>query len=365
MSFERLTADLIGTVAQPANWQAALAQICDYTASSKALLSLRDLKTAEIVVPKDVAAELASPLIYGFSEPEVEAYLGHFAKHDPWTQIEQQNHPYYPYAMSRYLPLAQLKQSLFWDWLSPQGIQDCVVCEVGRKDQYWAALTLYFEDAGPDKSDLVLQRLRGVLPTIRSAWMAGRELQIAKSVEGSLDMVLAAIDEPAALLERNGTLIASNTAMTRQTQLWDIMAGQGQRLSLPTDLPVVTDGCDAFVANIQKSPPQTTDLQANVTIFDRFQTIDGEPRDIVLLTLSVPEQANETAEDQVWDNPSLTPREKELLQIIAPGERFVDSQEKMELSYPRIMQLWKSARAKLDLRDVNELRLAYELRKKS
>lgn len=70
-------------------------------------------------------------------------------------------------------------------------------------------------------------------------------------------------------------------------------------------------------------------------------------------------------QDQVWDNPSLTLREKELLQIIALGHRFVESQEKMGLSYPRIMQLWKSARTKLDLRDVNELRLAYELRKKS
>ncbi len=87
MDVGRLTQSLVGTVSNRGVWDRALGDLCAFVGARKALLSLRAYKTADIVVPDNVMRTYGSPLIYGFSEMEVGAYLDTYAVLYPLTRI--------------------------------------------------------------------------------------------------------------------------------------------------------------------------------------------------------------------------------------------------------------------------------------
>lgn len=363
MLYDQLSGILVRCVVDTSMWSEALQRLCNYTSTRKALITLRDLKTAEIVVPSDVLADFASPLIYGFSEEEVGSYLLKFAEIDVWTPVEQANYPYFPYAMSRYLDLRTLKQSEFWDWLEPQRINDCIVCELGRTDHYWAALNLYFDGIESSKVNIALERLRVVLPSLRSAWSASREFQLSKTSEDALMMVLNSMSFPAALVSRTGDTLRCNLELRELSLSWEKPVRIGTRFSLPRD--VLLDHDASIVSfDLIRTDERDTNLRAHVSAFQSAEFAGGERRDMYLVSCSPMELAPVAASGEIWENPALTIRERELVKLVALGHKFRIAQLKMELSYPRIMQLWKSSRDKLGFANVNDLRLAYELQKK-
>lgn len=342
-------------------WQAALSGLCAYTHAQKALISLRDKKTAEIVIPNDVSQDFASPLIYGFSEDQVEAFLGDFGEVDPWTEIERLNYPYFPYNMSRYLPQDQLRQSPFWQWLEPLNISECIVCELGRTETYWGALNLYFDTPTGTETQVVLERLKDVLPVLQSVWSSGRALQVAKTAANSLDMVLAAITDPAAIVLQDGELVAKNLAMHRFLEDAGIAVERGARLVLPVDLQIGATEAGTSL-DLKRSRPIGYRGEIKLKAHKNSQFMDGEVHDMLLLSIE-PRQTNAMhAGLNVWDVQSLTEREKTLVRLVANGMKFSEAQIEMKVSYPRIMQIWKSARKKLEVTDVNELRVSHRIR---
>lgn len=361
MDLKALSASLIETIQDPTKWQATLSKLCAYTHAQKALVSLRDNKTAEIVIPDDVSKDFASPLIYGFTVDQVEAFLGDFGEVDPWTEIERVNYPYFPYNMSRYLPQDQLRQSPFWQWLEPLGISECVVCELGRTETYWGALNLYFDTPTGTETQLVLERLKDVLPVLQNVWSSGRALQMAKTAAGSLDMVLAAIPNPAALVLQDGELVAQNHSMQRFLGDAGILVEQGTRLALPVDLPIAATGSGVSL-DLMRSGPIGFRGEIKVAAHRNAQFADGEVRDMFLLSIEPREAKAMYAGVNVWDVNTLTAREQTLVRLVANGMKFSEARVEMQVSYPRIMQIWKSARNKLEVTDVNELRLSHRLR---
>lgn len=363
MSFESLTIGLIRTIGHPEHWSAVLKQLREYTKSSKALLSLRDLKTAEIIVPNDVLEKRTSPFISGFSETAVASYLTDYVEIDPWTAIERVKHPYYPYAMSQHLSLNSLKRTPFWDWLEPQGIQDCIVCEIGHTDTYWVSLTLYCDHADDIKLGIALRALRAVLPLLRAAWREGRQFQMLLAAKSALQIVLTNIEDPAVLVARNGEILVHNDAMRVCCDTWSVDIEPGKRLSLPTNVALLTED-DASIIPVDRCGTRPSKLMATATLFQSSEMTDGEPLDTFLIKLTSEASHSRDRMHEIWDDKSLTPRESELVKIITTGTKFVDAQQRMAVSYPRVMQLWKSARVKLGFQNVNELRLAYQLRQK-
>ncbi|MEM6824141.1 MAG: helix-turn-helix transcriptional regulator [Pseudomonadota bacterium] len=360
MISQKLTDSLIRTISDPSAWHVALSQICEATLTPKALISLRDPKTAQIVVPEDVSVDFASPLIYGFSAAEVESYLGEFAALDPWTDVERAHYPYFPYAMSRYLPARELKKTAFWDWLEPQGISECVVCELGRTDAYWAALNLYFDGSSELRVRAVIDRLREMHPVLKSTWSSCRAFQIAQSSEGAFGMVLDAMDKAAALVARDGQLVAANSEFQEQID----GAVIGKRLTLPASLALTSEKSMPDVS-FARGRASDVRLSARIASFYATELAGGEARELFLLTLMPFKDQLEGTGRLVWDSEDLTDRERTLVRLVAQGQTFRQAQAEMDLSYPRIMQLWKSARLKLDIENVTDLRLAYRLSQKS
>lgn len=360
MNAKDLSHLLIQTVVDPDQWQAALEELCRFTDVPKALLTLRDYETADIVVPEAVSSTFSSPLISGFTDEEVASYLSLFLPDDPWTPIERQNFPLSPYQMSRYLPKAELRKTTFWNWLAPQGLDDCVVCEIGQMDNYWAALNLYFDGSDRTKAEDVIQRLKSVLPELRTAWHAGRRHQIAATSEDMLELVLSALPAAALLIDRSGVVFAANQDCK------DIFAEVGEPLTtaralrLPANIPL-TIATGLTTTKIGRGKATARNLQASAKIFQSAELAGGELRDLILVTITPVSAAAPPPTAPIWTREGLTPREQMLVRLVAQGHKFSEAQADMGVSYQRVMQLWKSARQKLKIADVTELRLVHRL----
>lgn len=356
MDVGRLTQSLVGTVANREGWDRALGDLCAYVGAKKALLSLRAFDTADIVVPDNVMRTYGSPLIYGFTETEVGAYLDTYAQIDPWTEIEQRNHPYYPYAMSAYIDEVALRKTEFWAWLEPQGIKDTIVAELWHSDHAWAAINLYLGQASDVPIDDMLDRLREVLPVLKAVWTAGKELELARSADSAIGMVISAVEGPALLVTRDGAIQSLNEGAKALLAEWSLPSTAGDRLVLPQDLRLQSKD-SALSAKLLKGGPAPYRGHAVLSDLQSTQTLDGEDVDLLLIRF---EPARLEA-GKLWETDGLTPRERDLVKLIAQGARLKDAEDSMALSHPRIMQIWKSARTKLRVENANDLRLKHRL----
>ena len=61
------------------------------------------------------------------------------------------------------------------------------------------------------------------------------------------------------------------------------------------------------------------------------------------------------------DMTALTNREAELAQLVAMGSQLKEAREDMGISHARAMQLWRSIRDKMGIRDVADLRVAHRM----
>ena len=128
---EKIENAIFETVSDINKWHTVLELFIMATGAQKGIISLRSHLSAELVIPTDVRQELGSPLVSGFTEEEVYAYITHYSEYDPWTEFENRYPPNEAYALSRHVGLGQLKQGKFWEWLEPQGINDTIVFKIG------------------------------------------------------------------------------------------------------------------------------------------------------------------------------------------------------------------------------------------
>jgi DNA-binding CsgD family transcriptional regulator len=348
---------LMDTVDRPSSWVEALAELCAFTGATRALVSLRDLGTAEIYVPSEVAETHGSPLIHGFAPEEVEAYVTDYIFDDPWTAIEARHPPVRPYAMSSHLPPERLRETRFWTWLEPLGIGDAIACEIGATDLHRTLLNLYLPlDAPPGHAAEAVAKLETVLPLVRKAWAVGRRFQIHGLSKDGLERLLDALSHPALVATCAGTVEASNAPARARFAGWGIDLAPGAPFRLPDWMPVETEpGLDPLPVERLACAPEA-DLVAAIRTYAASELFHGEPVRRVLVTL------DPAAPPPLWAAPELTEREGELVRLLCEGRTHKAAAFEMERSYPRIMQLWRSARGKLGVTDISDLRVRHRLR---
>lgn len=351
-----LAGALIKTIEQQEAWDEALAALCASVGAIRALVTLRDLRTAEIYVPTSVADTHGSPLIYGFEPPEVFSYLSDYMADDPWTEIEQRHPPVEPYAMSSYLPPERLRETRLWTWLAPLGIGDAIACEIGRTDLHRTVMNLFLPvDAEPGHARTAIEQLAPLLPLVRMAWASGRRFHLQQLSHNGLAAVLAAISRPAIVASSEGWIEACNDAARHQFANWGIELAPGAPLSLPAWMTVHTGEWPDLVPIDRVPYPPRSSMVATISPYAASELCNGEPVRWVLMTL------DPVAAETIWDVLELTPKERELVRYLAQGLTHKAAAFEMGRSYPRIMQLWRSARDKLGVSDVNDLRVRHRL----
>ena len=182
---------MLEAAADNAKWADVLEETIRLCGAISGVITLRDLKTAEVLFPDETSSELAAPLIINFAPEFIASYLDRYAALDVWTQIERQYYPFTPYFMSDHLRLASLMKTEFWAWLEPQGIADCLVADVYRSRRHWVALNLLFDPAAESRKSEILATLATLLPSIRTGWEISERLiglnQAKEASRGYLD----------------------------------------------------------------------------------------------------------------------------------------------------------------------------------
>ena len=362
MDLRRVTASLIETVTDQSAWPRALADICQYTRTSNAVVTLRAQSSAAMIIPDAVQEVQQSPLIHGFSQAQVETYLAKHHGSDPWITVARDNHPYSPYAMSKFFPIEKLRGTAFGDWLKEQNIDDTVIVDLGAAGKYWAAMNLYFGDTSTTKAEAICGKVKEILPILRSAWAAGRNIQLERQAARRVEGILEQVAFPVVVVSPDGSILHFNDAAQNLAQSdFGFTLRLGEGLALPASIEIAANS-DAAHLNLRRTRAPTSFRGfATTSHLSLAQLISGEPSGSVMIAFF------EVGEEGYLPNPkgldlrALTNREAELARLVAEGSQLKEAREAMGISHARAMQLWRSIRDKMGIRDVADLRVAHRM----
>lgn len=356
-----ITELLYQTVTNIEVWQDVLAYLCNETGAPKGIIMLRDKGDAELFISKNIHTELESPMLYGLSGEDIESYITEYYKFDPWTNIEKNYHPVRPYAMSKYLPIKNLKETKFWEWLEPQGINDSVVVELYDSKNYWISINLFLDGNDEKTKKLSLIVLENLQLLMNKFWHLGLQYKMSNSSPEGLVYFLEQQTSPSILIDCNLKVIHTNKKA-------DII------LSTPNNLIKRAAG-HLFIRNNGKQklfketvvnlssvefnpilPPTTVinldSWSCNVTLLSEAQNVIGEDTALRLLTFQT--NISRLKEDKnlpIWETPILTRREKELVKVLALGGMIVDFQNKHKLAKSTAHAHWGNVKKKLKISD--------------
>ncbi len=343
LAAELMTA-LSRAVLDPEGWDSALQSLCNYCGASKALISRRALKGAHIVIPTQVQNEWQSPLIHGFSRHEIETFLDQFAASDPWNQVEAQNFPYTPYALSRFLPVKLLQQTPFWTWLEPQGLVDSVVAVVDQDDSGWTALNLYLDADQARQSARVIQRLTEVLPDLSKMWTAGRDVFIARSDYWPIPSIVEHMSDPCIVVDLGHIVSSLNEAASTLSDAGVLRAKPGEVLELPRQwAPFLPQKLTSLACLTETD--EANRWQPFVAKDVQIEHLSGQSSGYRILFVLKKQDVARIGPD--WEQDDLNEREKLLVRHLAQGGKVKDGADLFGISVRANAEIWKSARVKL------------------
>jgi len=361
---EKLQQAIYKTIDDIEYWQEVLRLLCEVTGASKGIISLRDSLTAELVIPTDVRQELSSPLLYGFSEMEIGSYVTHYIEQDPWTPFEKLFHPSEPTSLAKFVDLKTLQNSEFWQWLEPQGITDTTVLEIGLSAPNWIAMNLYY----PTKTDTikkkVLQYTTKLQETMQDAWRIGQRLRASEQAPNRLGYFLERQPQAALILSAAGEIILENKkALTLKETATNIYHLDNQRfgfndpqlqLQLLEAMQTLKISVDARLEEIKFSS-QTLDL--TLTLIEKAEDQLGADSGARLLSIR-PVSAQLLP---IWNNVLLTKRERQLVELLANGDKVVDFINHYQMSKSTGHFHWQNVKRKLEIKDRSEIQVMHQL----
>ncbi|KAB7613620.1 hypothetical protein F9L33_09580 [Amylibacter sp. SFDW26] len=362
--YQKVVSALLDTIGDDTKWHKALELICEYTGSKKAIIALRNTKTAELIIPTKVQEDHNSPLLFGFSDESIEEYISQYYEVDPWTHYERVYRPYYPYILSKFISKTELQQSTFWNWLKPQKITDSLVYEIGNDKLTWVAINLYFDNASIDPSK-VITKFQQLMEPLKKAWLIGRSVHLAKRNPTGTTSLIEIIPNPAvAIDERHIVIDFNNEALRLKRESIILNLERGAKLGI-NSARVATSNPEMncfFEDNHEDFDTQEIEYIAYLDHKSEFEELVGinHARALIIFTPKILRERNE--EIQIWENEQLTVQEKALVRFVAEGGRLLDFQHAHGISKPRSAQISKSVRKKLNLKVLSDIHLQHQIK---
>lgn len=367
MAGAKLERLLYKTVGSTAVWQGVLEEISNITGAPKAIIMLRDKQTAELYITKYIQIELESPMLFGFSEEQAFSYISHFYKFDPWTSIEKNHHPFVPYAMSSYLSISDLQKGDFWEWLAPQNISDTVVAEIHSSKDSWVSINVFYNDEDTEVKDKTLVLLTKYQMLMQEVWEEGLQYRAVHSAPESLDYFLEQLEQPAMLVRANGQLVKQNLKAEHLLNL------SGGKLRSKDGYLFIRNKAEREellnkIDNLSKRG-ELNGKEGDIVLghFSISCTLLGDKEDIIgfddALRLLVirKEKYSYTADIPIWQTPSLTNRERDLVEVLATGGRVVDFSQKFGIAKSTSHAHWGNVKNKLDITDRAQIYAQHQL----
>lgn len=371
-NLELLNATLYKTIEDINVWQDVLSLVCEISGADKGIIALRDQLTAEIVIPEVVEEELQSPLIFGFSQDEVESYIGYFWRYDPWTEIEKLYHPHTPYALSKHLGRAELVDSKFWEWLEPQSIDDTVVLELGSAPKYWTAMNLYYNKDSTSIREKILDVVTELEPKLQDIWRYGQLVRAAKSPSRCLEYLLEQKLHASFMIEQTGKVVTSNSKAK-------VFLSEENCLSVDLTnrlLPSALSSQQQMTTSLQKlsqsgSIPDQASVYEMVSLHDGFSlrispifsTEDtvGDRECLYLVKILTSDHTYIDIDTPIWKTKGLSPKERQLVELLANGKKVVDYQKENSVAKSTAHFHWANVKKKLKVKDRSEIFAKHQL----
>ena len=365
---QRIESAIFETISDINKWNTVLKLLVEATGASKSILSLRDRLTAELVIPDNVSQELGSPLVYGFSEQEIHSYITHYIEHDPWTEIENKYHPDEPYALSTHVSLNDLKQSQFWEWLEPQGINDTIVFKIGdSSSRYWVAMNFYYlKEDGGNTQEQILEMVSEFQSIMNNAWNLGQKMRLSHVKSSQAEYFIEQQRQPTFLISSDKKVLQKNQKAQQLLHSSDSPFYLSSENTLRCHDSDLKKQLQNKIAQLEKN--HITQLEATdehithqgkhiqMSLIGDAESVLGENTATFLLTLCC------SSEKQVvWENPLLTPRERELVEMLAKGKRVVDFQNHYNLSKSMAHKHWTNVKEKLKIKDRVDIYAAHQI----
>lgn len=367
---EELKKIIYKTVGNIELWEEVIQEFIKLTGASKGIITLRDRMTAELVFSQDTKHELSSPLLYGFSEAETESYIYHYAQFDPWTEIEKLYHPLYPYVFSKHLNIKTLQKSKFWEWLEPQGIGDAVVLDIGTSIHGWVAMNLFFPSENNKVKQAVLNLTREFQSAMSDAWRCGLAYRTKNNAPERLAFFIEQQSLPSLLLDDNATVILKNKkASDLFSQIDDVFIGGNNEFRIKNkNLRVLYNEAmlklinTPFVSSEQSEVViQDNNLLLKLILIEPPENVLGEEVGLRLITIENIVKCKYSSSSRVWDNPVLTKRERQLVELMANGGRVTDFINKYSLKKGTGHYHWTNVKKKLNVTDRSEIHVQHQI----
>lgn len=190
-------------------WNSILSTLVRSTSTSKGLISLRS--------PVNTAIELSqlpilAPKIINIEPYYIGAYLDHYYKIDPWTQLEADMADSAIIQFSDLLKAEMLKKTIFYkEFLFPQDIQDGFALILAKGQDAWVILNLFIDSNPRFSSSQTKELLQLIAPHLRRAFCSALELALLKTQNLALSSLFDRHREGICLLNERSHILFQNT----------------------------------------------------------------------------------------------------------------------------------------------------------
>ena len=331
------------TIDNEASWKEVLEDIARAVGAVAAIITLRDLKTARVVITPQIETELQSPLIGSLKTKEVDHYVKHLRQTDPWAKEQSKTHPYIPTLMSTLLPISMLKVTDFWPWAQSQNFNDTIVMEIDKSQNNWTAFNLFFLNENKETEEKMMEFVKLIEPHLKRAWAAGRQRIRAEVLEKHLITGVEADDRVVVLLNPQGQVVAKS-----EPAVSELLSGiarvdpVSKRLSIVEDLEFEKD--IEHLLDIAKENKAAAKYYCLSPITGKFAELSsGELMGYSLLELKNKEDTHPIP----WEDPRLDQREKLAVLTVAKTNRIHLVGDALDVSERYGRKIFKRARYKL------------------
>ncbi|WGJ15218.1 hypothetical protein QEV83_02645 [Methylocapsa sp. D3K7] len=104
------------------------------------------------------------------------------------------------------------RTGLYNEWFHPQGMDKALGANILVDGSLSAAVTVYRPSSGPDFTERDATRFRALLPHLQRAWQLRSRLQAGGYAGDDVRAVVAAIEKPAILVDREANFLCANGA---------------------------------------------------------------------------------------------------------------------------------------------------------
>lgn len=338
-------------------WKAVLDDLMHVSGSIAAAITLRDKRNCQVIVDDSFELEFHSPFVTGMSTDVVGNYVKRLREKDTWATAQCGNRPYAPLLMSKVLPISELKLTEFGQWAIDQGFNDTVVYQIGKTENFWTALNLYFRNDNDDAAERVLEVVRTYAEPIKRAWALGREIVRHREIEGGILDIASSFGKAVCLISADGKVKSKNSKFDELEVRGLIkVIGPEQRLSIADHVHCSAEfssvlGKFATHHYFNETGEPFSVSASGVEVDPNYK--QKKPSEYILTFKVGIEQIDTQGDENIS---VLTKQERALFEHVLTGKTIVQAGSEINLKRTRAYEVWDRVKEKTGVSNSHALR---------